>query len=124
MPPSTRKCLECGTAFQGRSDKKFCSDQCRTAYNNHLNSDNSHFIRNVTNALRRNRRILSEMNPGGKTTVPRLKLEQEGFNFHYYTSVYTTRDGRMYYYCYDQGYLPLDKQFVLLVVNKDRAMKK
>jgi hypothetical protein len=30
----------------------------------------------------------------------------------------------MYYYCYDQGYLPLDKQFVLLVVNKDRAMKK
>lgn len=115
--------MECGTSFHGRTDKKFCSDQCRTAYNNRLNSDSSRFIRNVNNALRKNRRILTELNPTGKASVPRVKLEADGFNFHYYTSVYTTKEGRTYYYCYDQGYLSLDKQYVLLVVNKDRTMK-
>ena len=66
---SKRKCIECGDSFHGRADKKFCSDQCRSAYNNRLNSDATNFVRNINNTLRKNRRILEELNPSGKTKV-------------------------------------------------------
>ena len=39
-----KNCLECGEAFNGRIDKKFCSDYCRNTYNNKINND-THFIR-------------------------------------------------------------------------------
>ena len=31
-----RKCLQCGATIQGRADKKFCCDDCRTDYHNGL----------------------------------------------------------------------------------------
>ncbi len=113
-------CLECGEKLKGRPDKKFCSDQCRTSYNNRLNgAGNLNYVRNVINILRRNRRILSELNPTGKTRVLREKLQAVGFNFEYFTSIYTTREGALYKFCFDQGYLEMEKGSFLLVVKKD-----
>lgn len=114
-----KKCIECGASFHGRTDKKFCSDQCRSAYNNVLNSDVNNYIRNVNHALRKNRRILDELNPGGKVKVNMSLLKEHGFDFRYHTSTYKTRDGVVYYYCYEQGYLPLEKNYLLLVVRPD-----
>lgn len=31
------ECLKCKKEFEGRSDKKFCSDKCRNNFNNELN---------------------------------------------------------------------------------------
>src|ERR1043165_6547370 len=98
-----KKCLECGGKISGRSDKKFCSDQCRISFNNRLNSDETNLVRNINNALRKNRRILVELNPSGKTIVTREKLSEKGFDFHYFTSIYITKEGAIYYYCYEQG---------------------
>lgn len=114
-----KRCLVCGEKFRGRQDKRFCSDQCRATYNNRENSDANNYIRNVNNILRKNRRILTSLNPSGKIKVSREKLMEEGFNFNYYTSTYTTRDHSCYFYCYDQGYLEVDKNHVLLVVKKE-----
>ena len=114
-----KKCLECNLPIVGRADKKFCSDQCRSAHYNHLNSDVNSYVRNVNNVLRKNRRILDELNPGGKIKVPATWLKEKGFDFHYHTTTYKTRDGLVYYYCYDQGYLPLDKNYFLLVLKQD-----
>lgn len=118
---SVKVCLECGTELKGRIDKKYCSDQCRTAYNNRLNSDETTYVRNVNNILRRNRRILLELNPEGKSRVSRAKLKVKGFDFSYFTSTYTTKEGSLYFYCYEQGYLPIEKDSFLLVVKKDFA---
>jgi hypothetical protein len=80
-------CLECGEKLVGRADKKFCSDQCRISYNNKLNSDETNYVRNVNNALRKNRRILTELNTTQKTvSVSREKLLEKGFDFKYFTS--------------------------------------
>lgn len=115
-----KKCLECGDKLVGRTDKKFCSDQCRISYNNKLNSDETNYVRNVNNALRKNRRILAELNPTRKTvSVSRQKLLEKGFDFAYLTSLFTTREGKIYKYCYEQGYLETDKGYYLLVVKKD-----
>jgi predicted nucleic acid-binding Zn ribbon protein len=112
-------CIECKTALKGRSDKKFCSDQCRTTYNNRQKSLENNYIRDVNNILKKNRRILLQLNPDGKSRVSRDKLKSKGFDFTYYTSTYTTKEGAQYFYCYEQGYLPIEKDQCLLVVKKD-----
>jgi len=109
------KCLECGEPLRGRSDKKFCSDYCRNTYNNKVNKDSKNLIRNTNNRLRKNYKILSELNTSGKTKVTRSKLIQHNFDFNFFTSIYTTKTGNTYYYCYDQGYLALENDFYLLI---------
>ena len=110
-----KKCLECGEKIVGRIDKKFCSDGCRNAYNNNVNKDSKNLIRNINNRLRKNHKLLCELNTTGKTKVTRSKLLDGNFDFHYFTSIYTTKTGNTYYYIYNQGYLALDNDFYLLI---------
>jgi len=110
-----QQCPECGKIIIGRVDKKFCNDGCRNAYNNKLNKDNSNLIRNVNNVLRKNYRILLKLNPDQKTTIPKSKLLDMGFDFNYFTNTYTTKSGTVYFFVYNQGYLPIENNFVALV---------
>lgn len=120
MPsPSERLCLECGAPFRGRIDKKFCSDTCRIAFNNRLNSDDTSYVRSINNILRKNRRILISMNPTGKNKVRYEKLKARGFDFNHFTSTYKTREGSQYFYCYEHGYLPIEEDWYLLVIKKE-----
>lgn len=114
-----RFCIECGTVLVGRIDQKFCSDQCRNTHNNRLNKDETAFVKNINNALRKNRRILKEFNPQGKAKVKKQALLAKGFKFKYFTNVYKTKEGKVYYFCYEYGYLPLEDDYLALVVNKD-----
>lgn len=110
-----RTCPECGNKIKGRADKKFCSDACRNIYNNFLNKDTKNILRTINNRLRKNYRILEKLNTEDKTKTTKERLLRMGFNFDYFTSIYTTKSGSTYFYLYDQGYLPLDKEFYLLV---------
>ncbi len=114
-----KQCLDCGEPLRGRVDKKFCSDQCRNNYNNQLHSDATNYMRNINNILRKNRRILTELNPYEKSKVHKDKLTDKGFNFNYHTNIYTTKKGHVYYFCYEQGYLQLDNDFYALVLRKE-----
>lgn len=113
-----KDCLECQEPLVGRIDKKFCSDYCRNSFNNRINKDNKNLIRNINNRLRRNNKLLSDLNLTGKTKVTRTKLLDGNFDFNYVTSVYTTKTGNTYFYVYDQGYLPLDNDYYLLIKNE------
>jgi hypothetical protein len=110
-----KKCLECEEVLKGRVDKKFCSDYCRNAYNNRVNKDSKNLIRNINNRLRKNYKILSELNITGKTKVTRTKLYDKGFDFNFFTSIYKTKTGNTYFYIYDEGYLPLENELFLLI---------
>jgi len=110
-----KQCPECGEKIIGRIDKKFCSDYCRNAYNNRVNKDSKNLIRNINNRLRKNWRILEELNPEQKRKTTRTKLIEKGFDFNFFTSIYTTKAGTIYYFVYDQGYLPLDNDYYALV---------
>ncbi|MEO9572250.1 MAG: hypothetical protein ABJH82_10415 [Polaribacter sp.] len=111
----SRKCLECNEIVKGRIDKKFCSDYCRNAYNNRVNKDCKNLIRNINNRLRKNYKILTELNFSGKTKVTRTKLYDKGFDFQFFTSIYKTKTGNTYFYIYDEGYLPLENETFLLI---------
>ncbi|QYA25063.1 hypothetical protein G3I01_05915 [Gramella sp. MT6] len=110
-----KSCPECGEKIIGRTDKKFCSDYCRNAYHNKANKDSSNLIRNTNNQLRKNHRILEELNPNDKTSVTRTKLLAKGFSFEVFTSIYVTKTGNQYFFVYDQGYLKLENDFYALV---------
>jgi predicted nucleic acid-binding Zn ribbon protein len=113
-----KKCLECEEAIRGREDKRFCSDNCRSAYNNRLNAESNKLIRNTNNILKRNRRILLKFNPKGKAKIHKDKLLEAGFKFNYLTSFFITKAGKEYRFVYDQGYLELDNGYYALVVRK------
>ncbi len=112
-----RTCIECGEAFQGRADKKFCSDLCRNSHNNKLNSDSTNYVRNINNILRRNRRIIEDLLPKDSQPLPILKqkLTDKGFNFTYLTNTLITKDGKKYHFCYEYGYLVEEGKYCLLV---------
>ncbi|MBN1157956.1 MAG: hypothetical protein JXA61_01135 [Bacteroidales bacterium] len=111
-----RKCLECGDPLHGRIDKKFCSDACRNTYHNRLKSSyGNNYIRRINGILMRNRNIMAGLNPQGKKSVHKSRLLKKGFDFTFFTSHYVTRTGTVYYFCYDQGYLPLENDFYMLV---------
>ena len=110
-----KKCLECEEPIIGRSDKRFCSDQCRNSYNNRLNSDANSYVRNISNILRKNRRILQELNPNGKAKISKDKLLEKGFNLNFHTHTYTTQKGDKYTYCFEYGFLPLVDNMYFLV---------
>ncbi len=110
-----KNCLECGEKIIGREDKKFCSDGCRNAYNNKINKDSTNLMRNINNKLRKNYRVLSDLNPEGKAKTSRTKLLSKGFDFEFFTSIYTTKTGNVYYFLYDQGYMAIENEGFVLV---------
>ena len=75
-------------------------------------------INPVNSILKKNRRVLMELNKTGKSKVKKEELLKHGFNFDYITRIYTTQKGSTYYFCYEQGYLPLDNDWYMLVVDQ------
>ncbi len=120
MPGKQRFCLECGEPLVGRSDKKFCSDYCRNAYNNRKNRETNKLIREIHGILKRNYKILEEiLGDRHMTKVHKSVLLNMGFRMDYITQKSTTKKGDTYFYVYDVGYLPLAND-TLLVVKKDK----
>lgn len=117
---SNFKCLYCDKPLKGRTDKKFCNDFCRNNYNNQLKSKTTNIVRNINNALGKNRRILELFIPENEDMgrVPKDKLIESGFQFKFMTHTYTNKKGNIYYFCYDMGYLPLENDWYLIVRRK------
>lgn len=115
-------CLSCGDKLAGRLGKKFCSDQCRAQFNNRKKSKEEKWIQQLNRLLRKNRRILKDINPAGHSTVRLEVLDQMGFDYRFYTHQYRTEKGETYYFCYEYGYHVISNQKVL-IVNWQNYMK-
>jgi hypothetical protein len=115
METKKRYCLNCNKEVLGRAGKMFCSDICRNTFNNKQNKDATNLIRNVNNRLRKNHRILEELNPEDKVKVERKLLKKKGFDFEFFTSVLHSKTGKDYFFVYDQGYLELEEDFFMLM---------
>lgn len=118
MSPKEKEkfCLSCGEPIKGRTDKKFCDDQCRSNYNNRLNSESSVMVRIINNILKKNRKLLeSVIGSDGKGKISRQKLMEKGFNFKYFTQIHTTQKGSVYKLCYEYAYLSIENDLVFVV---------
>jgi len=117
----TATCLNCKKTLKGRTDKKFCDDYCRNSYNNQLKASKNNLVRNINNALGKNRRILESFFNQEEEIAKthKDKLLEKGFQFKYITHTYTNKKGNVYFFCYDLGYMPLDNDWYLLVKRKE-----
>jgi transcriptional accessory protein Tex/SPT6 len=121
MEVQTKACVTCGKAIRGRSDKKFCNDYCRNNFNNQLKAEDNNYVRNINNALRKNRRILQEILPEKEdmAKATKDKMIHHGFQFKFITHTYTNKKGNTYFFCYEYGYLPLEHDWFLIVRRKE-----
>ena len=117
-------CLQCGDKIVGRIDKKFCDAQCRNSYNNKIKRETEKQIIEINRILRKNRKILRQFNPEGKTTVRKEYLEKLDFDFRFHTHTYTTTNHNTYKFCYEYGYLELKEENKFLIINEQPYMKK
>jgi hypothetical protein len=109
--------------LRGRTDKKFCDDYCRSAYNNKMHPAKADYVRLVNAILRKNRRILEELMVKGEETskVAKSKLVRKGFDFNFMTNAYTNNDGTVYCFCYEYGYLQLSNGWCY-VIRRDTSV--
>ena len=62
-----RRCLFCGEILLGRSDKKYCDDNCRNNHHYQIkhvddDDDNRYFVKMINAPLWKNRKILMSLN--------------------------------------------------------------
>ena len=79
-----KTCLHCGKPIHGRADKKFCCDECRTDYHNHIRRESERGIRTVNRILASNWKILTAQLRNGISRLPVAELAGQNFNFKVY----------------------------------------
>lgn len=97
------KCAECGAVLHGRSDKRFCDDQCRSTFNNKTYAQDLKSVKEVNRILLSNRRALKLAleRYGSETSWSNLILL--GFNPNYYTGVLQGSNRKLVYeYSWEQ----------------------
>ncbi|MEO3404904.1 hypothetical protein AAFN85_13445 [Mucilaginibacter sp. CAU 1740] len=131
----TKTCRECGQPLgAGRSDRKFCNDICRTAFNNRRRSENAvesitpeepdaeqkaldrdmAAIQRVYNILLKNRIKLHDLYILFDRRVPLSDFNRSGINLNYFTSIHTDDVyEKPFKMCFDYGY-HIDGQIVYI----------
>lgn len=113
-------CQQCGDQLYGRADKKFCDDQCRSAYHNGLNSEANNTMRMVHRRLRSNWRLLRKYCK--KSSVER-KLEEltgGGFNLNVITGI-EHQNNQVIYRCYEFQYQVMESGMVRITKDLEVA---
>lgn len=121
---NTRTCLFCNEVLRsGRRDRKYCNPQCKAQYHNTKRLEKDNFKHNIQQILKKNWQILNRMNPEGHTTVRKASLSDAGYNFNYFTNIYKTKEGRVYFFCYDLGFVQHQHPEKVTIVKWQSYMK-
>lgn len=113
-----RTCPQCGASFQGRSDKIFCSDGCRSDFHNERRRAQEKELRAVNRILASNWRLLMKQLRIGQTEVPTEELAARDFNFGIYTASRRRFPGKRLFWCYNCAYR-IDKAGIVHISGGD-----
>ena len=103
-------CLYCNDEMIGRRDKRFCTPNCKSAYHYQKSlEEEANLYNKIDNQLKFNRRLLKNYNKAGKATVRKDVLLKEGFNPKYFTHYWKNKEGKVYLFCYEFGFLELNE---------------
>ena len=123
-------CLNCGEPVgSGRRDKKYCSDACKTDYNNNKDKNApeemsvADYIKKIQVILEKNRQVLDEALGKGrdKRSFEKRDIMGRGFNFKYFTSRAPTREGDIYCFCFEMGFREFEDE-TIVVVRREREI--
>jgi len=110
-------CLLCNKILRGRSDKKFCNDNCRNHFNNNQKPASNSYVKGINQALFKNRNILDALLPPSSPAVKtdRDKLLEKGFQFRFFTHQSSGGIGKTYVFCYDLGYQVINNDHCIII---------
>ena len=98
-------CLECGSSIKyGRTDKKFCCDECKDRHHNSKARSGRMIKRRVLSILERNYEVLDDLVKSGIDAVWLSDLLTLGFNPYFATS-FLRRQSKEEYTCFDIHYI-------------------
>ena len=99
------QCLECGEIITGRSDKRFCTPYCKSAYHYKKSKEKEMplFVK-IDRQLKKNRQILKIYNKAGLSIVRKEEIVEAGFDPKYFTHYWKAANGNVYLFCYEYGF--------------------
>jgi len=117
------KCPICKELIKGRSDKRFCCNQCKNEYHIRLRQVTRIATIDTDRILHRNRSILLEImgKVSQKKKIARDVLDQKQFNFDYITGYYINKQGKTYHYVYDFAWMLFSDREILIIRRKQSA---
>jgi len=92
-------------------------------FNNMIKRLSEKQIIEINRILRKNRKILKQFNPEGKTTVRKEYLDKLNFDFKFHTHTFTTSHGNTYKFCYEYGYFEVEDGVKMLIINEQPYMR-
>lgn len=110
-------CIACEAVITGRSDKKFCNNNCRSDFNNQVNKNRDFLMRKINKILKRNKLILGRFFIQENLVLNTSILIAAGFDFNYYTHREKDARGNLYTYCYEYGYAENSDHSIMLKRN-------
>ena len=124
IPRPVHHCPICGDKISGRKDKIYCSQECKTEYHNRRKKQILPISSEINKILYRNWVILQELYESiekKKFFVAKSKLTQLGFKFNYYTTTHVNKEGKLYKYVYNFGWMDFsEKELMVLHLNKPK----
>ena len=110
------QCLHCRKRLSGRSDKKFCSINCKNQFSYKNRSRTKTEVQEVDLILHRNHLILTTlMGDQEKIQIDRMVLARAKFNFQFFTSIYRNKENKIYYLVYNIAWMEFSNQTILIV---------
>ena len=77
----------------------------------------------IDNQLKHNRRILKSYNVSGQSQIKKSILIKEGFDFNYFTHIWTAKNSNIYHFCYEFGFRDLDDNGKYMLIMWQDYMK-
>ena len=101
-----KECPVCCREFTGRSDKRYCSAQCKNPHHNAVWKEE--LTVKIDHTLHRNKIILQQLMPANATNavIDRAILENLGFRFEFMTGLSVSPEGKLmkivYNFCWSE----------------------
>ena len=112
-----RRCLKCEKRFTTYERAELRMPQVIKKNGSRVEFDRDKLAASLWLALRKRPVSIAAV----EATIARIeeKLLALGFSFKYLTHTFKNKDGKIYFWCYDYGYLPLDHDWYLIVKTKE-----
>jgi len=112
-----KKCKVCKKIIRGRTNKIFCSTDCKNYYNKQLRFAAKQAAIQINEYLKRNYSILLELLGKNKIQIKvyRNILEQKKFRLKYHTHSPINSKGKTFHYIYDIAWMEFSDDEILIV---------
>ena len=111
----SKPCENCGRELYGRTDKRFCNDNCRNEFNRRKKQAEllkaNEAMPEILRIIKRNYEILrsiGEIQADSEIFLEKKSARLNGFDFRFYTSVKQYPNDGLYHFCFERGWKEIE----------------